>query len=366
MKKTKIRFILTIMVAVCIAITSLAIPVSATENVEIIDNLPDFGEDYLPSSMINYTIDNKVINQSLMDIVEIIVSNENVEIEANMYSEYIDVFGKLENGKYINITDEVVCEFEDKSIAMWIYGRILAEKKGTTTAVLKYNGQSKEIKITVKNQINPDSDTAIENAFVGETNDINAVKDPNLDERLNILSIAKEMIDMEWTPTKTLCAYGDHDAFVAGTKYTGMPYTQFHIQSTHDEFFDAFNNSSSNDFYESYTNSSKITMPRYGNDCSGFVSICWGLSWNGAWRNRWNTTDFGDAIDNGTYATIDDYADLKPGDALLRNGHIMLVRYVTASSSNVTVYEQTDRAAHESVYTFDCLEKCKYKGFTKF
>ncbi len=124
---------------------------------QITDSLPDFGEDYLPSSMLYYTIDEKLLVQEREEITEIFVSNDNVKIEANMYSAYIDVFGKLKDGRYINITDEVKCDFEDDSIAVWIFGRILAERKGRTTAVLTYNGVSTEIEITVKNQIDPDA-----------------------------------------------------------------------------------------------------------------------------------------------------------------------------------------------------------------
>lgn len=269
MKKTKNRFILTLMMVVCVAITSLAVPVSATGNVEVIDSLPNFGESYIPSSMINYSIDDKMNGyglQSQEDIIDIIVSNENVEIEANMYSEYIDVFGKLENGKYINITDGVVCEFEDESIALWIFGRILAEKKGSTTAVLKYNGLSKEITVTVNNQIISDSDISIGNAFVGEAGDMNAVMDSSSSAREDILNIAKGMVDVQWTPAQTFDAWPGWGQFVAGQSYTGLPYTQYHIQSTLSDFNYALNNSSSTNFYINVLESSKY-MPRYGNDC---------------------------------------------------------------------------------------------------
>lgn len=356
------------MMVVCVAITSLATPISATENVIILDSLPNFDENYIPSSLINYSIDDKIGVNGLVpreDVVEIIVSNENVEIDAVMYSKYIDVFGKLENGKYINITDEVVCEFEDESIATWIFGRIIADKTGTTTAVLNYNGLSKEITVTVNNQIILNDNISTVNAFVGESADINAVIDPNVNERASILDIAEAMVYMTWTPTQTFAAYNGHSDFQAGITYTGMPYTQFHNQSTYYEFFSAFYNSSTNDFYTSYTNSNNITMSRYGNDCSGFLSICWGLFRNDTWRNRWNTTDFRNAIENGTYTEVG-YNNLKPADALYKSGHVMLVKSVSTSSGTVTVYEQTGRAARMSVFTFTELSASSYTGFTKF
>lgn len=116
---------------------------------QIIDSLPDFGEDYLPSSMLYYTIDDKLIVFEREEITEIIVSKADVKIEDSLYSAYIDVFGKLKDGRYIDITDEVKCTFEDDTLAMWIFGRIVADKVGTSKAVLTYNGVSTEINITV-------------------------------------------------------------------------------------------------------------------------------------------------------------------------------------------------------------------------
>ncbi len=176
MNKSKTRFILALMVVVCVIITSLAVPVSATQEAEILDSLPVFDENYIPSSMINYTIDEKIFCELRDDVVEIIVSDETVEIEATLYSEYIDVFGKLENGKYIDITDEVRCEFEDESMAMWVFGRIIGDKVGTTTAVLSYNGLSKEITVTVNKQTVLNFSTRISKAATEE----NAVTDADM------------------------------------------------------------------------------------------------------------------------------------------------------------------------------------------
>lgn len=365
MKKSKIRLILTFIMVVCVAITSLATPISATENVIILDSLPNFDENYIPSSLINYSIDDKIGVNGLVpreDVVEIIVSNENVEIDAVMYSKYIDVFGKLENGKYINITDEVVCEFEDESIATWIFGRIIADKTGTTTAVLKYNELSKDIMITVNEPTILD-DISVVDAFVGESADINAVIDPNVNERASILDIAEAMVYMTWTPTQTFAAYNRHPDFEAGVTYTGMPYTQYRIQSTYADFMTAF--ASASDFYDTYT-SGNITMSKYGNDCSGFVSICWGAFRDDiSWRNRLNTSDFYDRIEDGIYTQVE-YSGLKPGDALLRSGHIMLVKSVSTSAGTVTVYEQTGQAARMSIYTFAYLSAQGCIGVTKF
>ena len=44
----------------------------------------------------------------------------------------------------------------------------------------------------------------------------------------------------------------------------------------------------------------------------------------------------------------------------------MLVKSVSISSSEVTVYEQTGKSARENVYTFADLDASSYDGFTKF
>ncbi len=153
MKRSKARFILILMAIVCAAVTLLAVPAYAEDDIEILDSLPDFGEDYIPSSKADSATDCKAADSLKEDIVEIIVSNENVVLEANGDLGYIDVFGKLKDGGYINITDVVECEFYDDTVAAWSRGRISAERKGKTTAELTYNGVSKEIEVSVKRQI---------------------------------------------------------------------------------------------------------------------------------------------------------------------------------------------------------------------
>lgn len=153
MKSSKARFILIFMAAVCAAVALLSVPAFAVEDIEILDSLPDFGEDYIPSSKTDSSADDKAVDSLRDDIVEIIVSNENLVFEANGDLGYIDVFGKLKDGGYINITNEVECEFYDDTVAAWSRGRISAERKGKTTAELTYNGVSKEIEISVKRQI---------------------------------------------------------------------------------------------------------------------------------------------------------------------------------------------------------------------
>jgi hypothetical protein len=162
--------------------------------------------------------------------------------------------------------------------------------------------------------------------------------------RQAITSIASQMIDSSWTPRSTVrnWAYGSvWYYFCAGMTYRGEAYCQQNAQENWAEFFSFVDNTKGGDTY-------------FGNDCSGFVSISWGLP------KRYTCTDFEcDAINStnpfcGPYhdPSTDDYAQslgnvgsggqvtLLQGDALVNSGvHIILFdKYAT---SGVVSMEQT-------------------------
>ncbi len=72
---------------------------AAAKGKEILDTLPDFGKDFIPSSKADYTADDKAVGGEMYDIVEIIVSDENVVIEVSGDSAHIDASGKLKDGR---------------------------------------------------------------------------------------------------------------------------------------------------------------------------------------------------------------------------------------------------------------------------
>lgn len=64
--------------------------------------------------------------------------------------------------------------------------------------------------------------------------------------------------------------------------------------------------------------------PRYGNDCSAFVTYCWGIP-------RQNTATFITKMNNKTYKKRKNAQASSPGDAFLQKGHIiMLYEHVKA------------------------------------
>lgn len=144
-----------------------------------------------------------------------------------------------------------------------------------------------------------------------------------------ILNRAKAMTTVKWIPKYNLiekkCSY----IFIKGRTYQGVPYSM-----------DSYQVSSPKDFL-SKINNSKIL---YGNDCSGLVSVAWGIS-------RQTTLSLYNDIKNGSkignkYVRQISWNDLSPADALLIDngkgkGHIML--YINSdkkNSDNLNVYEQ--------------------------
>jgi hypothetical protein len=163
-----------------------------------------------------------------------------------------------------------------------------------------------------------------------------------------MLSIASQMVNTSWSAPVSFNNYmythrgvkhysneTSGAPFVAGHTYTGIPYSQCSIQDNWSSFL---------------TEVAKVdaatTAHTYGlgNDCSGFVSMCWKLS------TRLNTTGFYNdattthtycyAMPDGTGGAYSAYLrnDLRPGDALVNPGsHIILVRQV--DSTGVWTYE---------------------------
>ena len=107
-------------------------------------------------------------------------------------------------------------------------------------------------------------------------------------------------------------------------------------------------------------------MPKYGSDCSGFVSFAWGLK-------RKTTYDFVTGINAGTYLKVGNYnpsnlnnkelekayQKLKKGDAVVFRrinkqtnkveGHTFLIAENDTKNSKVYAYEQTPyKAAYKS------------------
>ncbi len=194
-----------------------------------------------------------------------------------------------------------------------------------------YNNQN-----TIPFKLNGNSITYDKNNITPTLNSANASKALSTSTINNsnltcqeILNKAKAMVEVKWSPKyNVIDKYGPY-VFIKGRSYYGIPYSM-----------NLYQISSVNDFL-SKVSSSKIL---YGNDCSGFVSVAWGVS-RQTTLTLFNAVKNGSKIDGKTVSQIS-WNDLEAGDALLfdngkGDGHIML--YINSDSKNndkLNVYEQ--------------------------
>ena len=192
-------------------------------------------------------------------------------------------------------------------------------------------------------------------------------------DRSAIVKKAKDMVEISWTPKKDLNGWNYTGYFRADKPQKGIPYSQTFYQKDDIGFKSALANNS--DFYDTYKIGSNL-MPKYGNDCSGFVSFAWGLQ-------RKTTYDFVNGIKNGTYDKVGSYdanspkttelekayKKLKAGDAVVyRNngyGHTFIIASNDKNSYRVYVYEQTDYCASYKSHSYRDMASYKYLPFAK-
>lgn len=147
--------------------------------------------------------------------------------------------------------------------------------------------------------------------------------------REEVLNKAYEMANVSWIPKYNLFDKYSHYTFIKDKTYHGIPYSMSYYQAT-----------STNDFLLKISNSKVV----YGNDCAGFVSICWGIN-RQTTLSLFNAIKYHTKIDGKTVNEIS-WQNLKPGDALLLDngrgkGHIMIYIDTNPKNSNeLNVYEQ--------------------------
>lgn len=277
-------------------------------------------------------------------------------------SEYVDVIAQLNDGTFINISNLASWVVEDVTIANASLGRIIAGNAGETTVKVQYNGLEAEICVKVLETVD------LKQIIDSQNIDTISTKTLTASERQTIINLASGMVNCTWIAQQNLTGWKGEMIFTSGTRYYGIPYTQSINQIGLGAFNSLFPVS---DFYASYSRSG-VTMPKYGNDCSGFVSIAWGIS-------RKTTADFVAGINNGTYkkvgtydssapttsALTTSYASLQPGDAVVKLGHTFIIASNSTSSKLVYAYEQTPYYAQYTVWSYNSLALGKYMPFTK-
>ena len=160
--------------------------------------------------------------------------------------------------------------------------------------------------------------------------------------RAAIQATADLMIDSTWTPKNTITnwEYGStYHTFTKGVTYTGVAYSQHNPQENWAEFYN-------------YVTSTSGGTTYYGNDCSGFASICWRLP------ARKTTYYFESQLgtywislgEKGSAAT----APLLLSDALnSESDHIVL--FLRYDPAGVATMEQTPYHAQRKVRSYSAL-----------
>lgn len=160
------------------------------------------------------------------------------------------------------------------------------------------------------------------------------------------ISRAKDMTYVKWTPPETIPVWNSDKKFDKGMVYEGIPYTcSINQMRSAKEFLQKLNSSNSLALTEN-----SWTGPNYGNDCSGFVSAVWDIP-------RCTTHDI------EKYTKRINFNDLRPGDALLTDEHIMLFsNWNDVKHTKLTVYEQTPPKARIQIYLTSYLKSKGYQA----
>lgn len=309
------------------------------------------------------------------NIEAIEASSTNVVLEMVGDSAFLNVIGRLDNGEKVDLTDWVSFTSSDADVVYPYRGRLLAKGVGETTVTMSYKGLEINVYVTVRAPLTlPDN--------------IPAAMSSNID-----ISIASGMVFCTWMPRKLMKSWvdsstGNYKEYYPGQSYTGVLYTQ-NDWNTETEFLNAV---ALDDFYVPLPRanmSSTYTQPKYGNDCSGFLSIAWELSY------RHNTKELRDGIKSGKFEKVGDYnpADayttsstararlktklltayesLQQGDAVVyRNdadtaGHTFIIFTNDVSEKKIYAFEQTNPNAELTTWTYSSLAAKYYLPFRK-
>ena len=199
-----------------------------------------------------------------------------------------------------------------------------------------------------------------------------------MNQRDTYVTKARNMANMVWSGSSNIRGWRNEYTFIGGFPYTGMPYSQTYYQVDDNMFFQKLNDSSSG-FYSDYgytVENEFVVMPKYGNDCSGFLSFSWGIS-------RHSTLAFVDGIKNGTFPKVGSYNEYSPsysdlynsyqylqaGDAVVRRekigdkwyAHTFLI--IASNNDLCYCYEQTPYYARASFWNWSDLADKHYMPF---
>ncbi len=231
-------------------------------------------------------------------------------------------------------------------------GKVTGLGSGTATITATAGGKSDSIQVKVltdeRETTLPESYLTSSSKITANSKKIDAIYQSAMEELETCLAkgqisaseraLRKEMIqrgfvmyDVAWTPSANVRYWSGSTSYVEGRIYIGMPYTQYSRTYNLEKWL-------KNVTYQKSSGCYQVSMPSTnypGNDCSSFVSICQ-FGMNTAYSYL-NTT----AMYSSTqYKTVTDgFANLMPGDVLVKKGHTALFLYYV-TSDRIMVLEQ--------------------------
>ena len=304
-----------------------------------------------------------------LELKSITLDHTDITLETNGRFVFIDLIGATTDGQFINLSQYADWSSSNENVATAHMGRIIAEGKGEAIVNVKFQEFEGVIDVKVLNEID------IKEIINGleESHSMHSATTPTSispTERMNIVNRAAQMVDYTWTPTKDLRGWRNEPnyKFVKGVTYIGIPYTQTEYQVNLNGFINSLGYS---DFYDYYTRFN-IIMPKFGNDCSGFVSFSWDIS-------RHTTYSFIEGILYGQFSKVGNYDvnnpdelslrlsyyNLQYGDAVVKEGHTFLISGNDQSTMNVYVYEQTPPKARYIIWNYEQMALSGYMPFSK-
>ena len=295
------------------------------------------------------------------NIVGLTVSDDAVTIDYSDEESFVDAIAMLDDGSSEYVSDIAEWTSSNNQVANVYNGRINAVSTGSCIITVSYEGYSTDIEVNVLAYRDTLEEIQLLNANILQQN-LARVADSQ------VVNVAKEMTEYTWTPQKKLIGWNGH-VFEAGVAVTGIPYSQSANQVNKNLFASALLKA---DFYDSCIRSDGTAMPKYGNDCSGFVSYSWGISRN-------TTSSFISGIRSGTYKKVgsynanshstselkEAYKSLQPGNAVVKSGHTFLIASNDVSNSRVYVYEQTPPKAIYRSWTYSSMASNGYMPFAR-
>lgn len=371
MKSTICKISVAAFLSLCMITSAYGLEDSANEN-ELIELAGLAGQNY-------YSETGYEQSDPEYQVEELYVVPSSLAFEYTNEVRYVDVIARLTDGSLKNVSEWASAAMDSDAVATYDMGRVDSVYQGSCDFEISYGGESCILEIAVESASNP----------YLTSNSNRGITPYNLAAG-QVLSRANKCYDYTWTPTQNLTKWRGNGSYSANVTVRGLPYSQA-IQAYPETYYgyaelsftEALNYA---DFYTPYT-SNEIVMPRYGLDCSAFLSYCIGTT-------RKNTRDFLSLLASGTYdavggyepqnflgysggsyyvlslttaqenTLIDAYGSAGGCHAgLVTNGHCMLIISNSSSTSRLTVREQTPSGTVERVYTYEQLANDGYLPF---